>query len=316
MSNHKIAFKTKFGSHVYGTDGPESDTDYKGIFIPNIRDIVLGTAKNVHTENTKINKDEKNSSHDVDFSMYSLKKYLNFLCDGEVVAIDMLFTPCKHWDFWNEIWGHIQINKNRFISRNIKKYVGYCTGQAAKYGVKGSRLSAMKSTIEFLNTQPQWDNIGLAFSEKELLNFTERTPHVNVKVIGDARYLEVCGSCYGLQSGVGYSKDLIQQKYDAYGHRAKLAEKNEGVDWKAMSHAIRVCNQAEEILRTGYITFPRPEAEYLKNVKRGKLKFKAVQESLEEKLEVLDRAGEISKLPEKPDLEFMNDFIFDVYYSQ
>ncbi len=29
-----IIFKTLFGSHLYGTDTPESDYDEKGIFMP------------------------------------------------------------------------------------------------------------------------------------------------------------------------------------------------------------------------------------------------------------------------------------------
>ena len=30
----KILYLSKFGSHLYGTDTPESDSDFKGIFLP------------------------------------------------------------------------------------------------------------------------------------------------------------------------------------------------------------------------------------------------------------------------------------------
>lgn len=31
-----------FGSHLYGTDTPKSDTDYKGIFLPTKEQVFLG----------------------------------------------------------------------------------------------------------------------------------------------------------------------------------------------------------------------------------------------------------------------------------
>ena len=36
-----IVVKMKFGSHLYGTSTPLSDTDYKAVYIPEARDIIL-----------------------------------------------------------------------------------------------------------------------------------------------------------------------------------------------------------------------------------------------------------------------------------
>lgn len=35
-------FEMKFGSHLYGTSTPASDVDYKSIYLPTAREIVLG----------------------------------------------------------------------------------------------------------------------------------------------------------------------------------------------------------------------------------------------------------------------------------
>lgn len=40
-NNAKIVYITLFGSKLFGTDNPNSDTDYKGIFIPSKRDVLL-----------------------------------------------------------------------------------------------------------------------------------------------------------------------------------------------------------------------------------------------------------------------------------
>ena len=41
----KILFETKFGSHVYGTNTPLSDLDFKGIYQAEYRDIILNKAE-------------------------------------------------------------------------------------------------------------------------------------------------------------------------------------------------------------------------------------------------------------------------------
>ena len=46
MENKNFIIKSVFGSHLYGTDTPESDRDYKGIFIPSMEDCVLNQIKN------------------------------------------------------------------------------------------------------------------------------------------------------------------------------------------------------------------------------------------------------------------------------
>ena len=38
---HQIIMATRFGSHLYGTDTPASDTDIKGIFMPTKSEVLL-----------------------------------------------------------------------------------------------------------------------------------------------------------------------------------------------------------------------------------------------------------------------------------
>ena len=37
-----VIMKTVFGSHLYGLSTPESDMDFKGVFVPTAREIILG----------------------------------------------------------------------------------------------------------------------------------------------------------------------------------------------------------------------------------------------------------------------------------
>jgi predicted nucleotidyltransferase len=36
-----LIVEMRFGSHLYGTDTPESDLDLKGVYLPEARDILL-----------------------------------------------------------------------------------------------------------------------------------------------------------------------------------------------------------------------------------------------------------------------------------
>ncbi|EOU4524862.1 hypothetical protein ACOIZZ_001972 [Escherichia coli] len=44
--------KSYFGSHLYGTSTPESDVDFKEIFVPPARDILIGNVKEHMSKNT------------------------------------------------------------------------------------------------------------------------------------------------------------------------------------------------------------------------------------------------------------------------
>lgn len=70
--------KMQFGSHVYGTTNlPTSDLDYKAVYIPSIRDIILQRPKNTITSHTKKDYTAKNTAGDIDFAdevVYSIYK--------------------------------------------------------------------------------------------------------------------------------------------------------------------------------------------------------------------------------------------------
>ena len=56
-----IIVQMLFGSHLYGTNTPNSDTDMKGIFMPEANQILLGNIPKCMNFNTKKNSSEKNS---------------------------------------------------------------------------------------------------------------------------------------------------------------------------------------------------------------------------------------------------------------
>lgn len=68
--------------------------------------------------------------------------------------------------------------------------------------------------------------------------------------------LEVCNRKVQEHATLKEAHAMFKRIFDEYGQRALLAEKNEGVDWKAMMHATRVCHEAKELLLDHRITYP------------------------------------------------------------
>lgn len=72
---YKTLVEMEFGSHLYGLNTDNSDKDYKGIFIPTAKEILLGTAPKVIDTSTG-DKSSKNTKDDIDRHLYSLKKFI------------------------------------------------------------------------------------------------------------------------------------------------------------------------------------------------------------------------------------------------
>ena len=311
----------KFGSHLYGTDTPTSDLDYKGIYLPDARQIILGKAsKNISTSRPK-QEFEKNNKDDIDSETFSLKEYLKLLCEGQTVALDMLFSPESFHVFKGErydIFKKIYENKERLLSKGILSFIGYAQKQAAKYGIKGSRVRAVKDTMDFLSKipdqqslireiRPQLDSSGLF--KDEFINYV-MVPDPNGTMVS---YFEVCNRKFQMTNSVKYTLNVLNKIFNEYGQRAKLAQANDGVDWKALSHACRVNFEGQELLSTGNITFPCPERQLLLDIKIGKIPYKEVELLIENGLKELEEAQKVSILRDEPDYKWSEDFVYDVY---
>jgi hypothetical protein len=213
----------------------------------------------------------------------------------------------------------------------MSAFAGYCQGQAAKYGLKGSNLSGYEAAINlFTNTR---DNIkvGDLDIDKFVSNLSgENIKSLNGKEIPVAQIVEISNNKgvmekylqVGPKTKVPFNAkaslalEIYQKQYDNYGERAKLAQSNEGVDWKALMHAVRVCQEAIELCKTGFITFPRPEKDLLLQIRKGELPYTQVAEMIEAGLLELNEAKAASTLPEAPDYKWIEDFVVAVYERQ
>lgn len=303
----------KFGSHLYGLNTPTSDTDYKGIFMPSLPELLLGNYSKTIVTSTGP-EHERNSATDVDTEVVSLPQFIKHACTGETFAIDMLH--CNSPEISSPIWEDLVANRTKFYSKNLKAFAGYVKQQAAKYGVKGSRLADIKSAIDSLSIVDSDLTLDKVKDKLYYGKYAEWQSKPNPSAGHDNDYYVVNSKMYQSTNKVQYTIDRLQEMYDGYGHRAKLAEQNQGVDWKAMSHALRAGYQARDIYQYGDFSYPLKETEFLKQVKTGQLSFDVVSAELVRLVEEIEKLSEVSTLPSHVDAVFWNNWLLTVYKQQ
>lgn len=313
--------RLRFGSALYGTSTPTSDIDYKSVYIPDARDILLQRVKgSIANKRPKLS-GEKNFTGEVDEESYSLQRFLQLAAEGQTVSLDVLFAP--EWAMVDEPgweWREITENRDKLITKKSKAFIGYCYQQSAKYGVKGSRVSAAREALALLESAiaAHGTQAKLAMIERDMAKAVLLNEHMKIQFIANPTgtelpHWEVCGRKMPYTIRLGAAREIAQRLVDEYGQRALQAERNEGIDWKALSHAVRVGRQAIELLNTGYVTFPLPDAAHILDIKLGRITYQEVAGEIEGLLELVESAAAASKLPDKPDLQWIDDFVARIY---
>lgn len=305
----KLIVKMVFGSHLYGTATRESDQDFKGVFLPTGEQILLGRIPKSYNESTKKGSATKNESYDVDTEIYSLHYFIELACQSQTVALDMLHAPDRMLLECSPVWAAITLEKERFYTRNLKAFVSYARRQASKYGICGSRLNAAKEVIEYLKQEDPaiiLKGIWYRLPQGEHIHFL---PEPNPDGL---KQYQVVGKKFQETARVGYVLPILERFYSEYGKRAQQAAQNLGIDWKSISHAFRAAYQVRQLLTENTITFPLREAEFLKDVKQGKVDYTTqASPMLESLMDEVEKLSEASDLPEKPDRKYWDRFIID-----
>ena len=308
MEDGKMIVKMIFGSHLYGTATEDSDQDFKGVFLPTREQILLGRIPKSYNETTKKGSATKNRPDDVDTEIYSLHYFIELACQGQTVALDMLHAPDKILLACSPIWAAITLNRERFYTRNLKAFISYARRQAAKYGIKGSRLHAVSQVIQLLERLEVDEKLYKIWGQLPLgehLYMVDNSPN-------GIRQYQVCGKIIQENTKVGHVLKILKRFADEYGKRAQMAANNEGIDWKSISHAFRAAYQVRQLLTERTITFPLKEAKFLTDIKQGKVDY-TTQASpiLESLMDEVEKLSEASGLPEKVDRKYWNRFIID-----
>lgn len=307
------------GSHLYGTATSASDLDVQRVVVPDARAILLGRgidsrggfiiAKGPGTE---------------DATTHTLARFVTMLLEGQPIAVELLFAPERfHLEEPSLAFRRLQEARQILIPRTLAAFVGYCRRQAATYGAKGDRIRAAEAARELFakalerhGRQGRMERILAEGGHLPLLEAfpeaitTDLLPQANGRAL---EALVVCGRKMSERLSLVDAYRLVDSIVSSYGKRAQAAATAQGVDWKAMSHALRIGGQALELLTTGHLTLPRPDADYLRAIKTGQVGLETVRAEIDAILEHVEAAQQASVLPEQPDRELAEQIVLDTY---
>lgn len=303
IKGREIVVEMVCGSHLYKLNTPKSDTDYGGVYFPTSQEILTNKIL-PFIEVSRGPTHEKNTSNDVDSIFYSLPYFMDKLLKGDTGAMDMLHGRSDDWLFARRSWRTLVDNKHRFYSKSMSAFFGYVKKQAAKYGVKGSRIQESKEVLNFL------EGVDSSLRIIDVWDDLWEGEHCHKIGKGNDRMWVCCGKKMTALTKASHYIYMMGKFVERYGHRAKQAELNEGVDWKAVSHALRVGYQMKSIFMYGDYIYPLPQSVFIKDVKEGTLHYlndvAPVLEDLVDEVTVLAKA---SDLPEKPDYEWAMKYL-------
>lgn len=227
------------GSRLYGTNGPTSDWDIRGVTIAP-RDYWVGARKFQSTE-FKIQID----GAETDVVIYDIRRFMELSvvhCNPNIIET-LYVTP-----------------------------------------------SAI-SGVNPLHTTDQW-----IYYRRRIQSMISQKAHVSFEGYASSQI-----------------KKLLAKQANKSG-RQDLVEKF-GYDTKFMAHAFRLVRQGKRLLETGLIQFPHPDAQWLRDIRDGKV-FASEQHAIDSwKLEkqAMDEAVVHSPLPPTYDFSSYNHLLMEVF---
>jgi hypothetical protein len=305
----KIIAKCIHGSKLYGLDSEVSDTDYKAIFIPELRDLILMRAAKNET---------KKIAEDIEYEGFALQTFLRLASNSEDVTITMLHAPPNKVIVDSDVYLYLRENKKRFYTKRMFGALGYAKAQSAKYALRADRMNAVSRITEILKNA-QSKGVARIY---QIYDDLPEGPYFQKGVeernnTSDKRFFECAGKKVTATTAIDYALDIYQRLHDNYGDRVKIAANLDGKDYKSISHAFRTAYQLKSIYKNGGFEYPLQETDFIKQVKYGKINYLTgnLDEKLNELITEVENLADNSTYPEKINQEWLDNIILDCYES-
>jgi hypothetical protein len=315
---HTLLYLAKSGSHLFGTSTPRSDLDVKGVFLPSCESLYLQSAPQQFTRNTNTSDSGlKNSSDDVDVTVWSAQFWLKLVLRGDINAVSLLFShtnPDAVLDGTDA--GFLErlrdLDPTRLLSKQLSGMMGFAYSQAIKYTDKGKHLRAVRVAIGHLERASR----GLVsdVAPTILLEIADDSLAFERASETGSRQLVVLEKAFDFPARASWALEPLRDLERGYGKRARAAM-DAGVDFKAFSHSLRVLEEIRQLHLTGRVTYPHAHAfaTVMRDAKMGVYGYDKLVELLDEKLEAARAAEALSVLPEQSDHEYANAFLISLY---
>lgn len=324
----QVLFEVLYGSRLYGTSTPTSDTDLKTVYLPELSDVLLGkrlvnTKTRVGANGVPVPDDASMPADGVENEWIPFQVFVRDFVQGQTYAVEIayaLYAKFKGTPTSTREASWLMELVENFSNSEVYSMVGFAQKQTFDYVKRGQRLNEAVKVLDVLKRHESLLRTGghvvrldtpLAYCD-DAGNVVQSTVLDEVSrvcslPIGRSvnnrtmRTLELNGRSYLETTEVEHLCAQVQKLISKYGDRSTAAAETD-VDWKSISHAVRVYEQSIELLETGRITFPRKNAARLLEIKSGQVSLDEVKSELsrldEEVLQKIQASTVRKKTPE------------------
>ncbi|WP_171049107.1 nucleotidyltransferase domain-containing protein [Rhizobium sp. MHM7A] len=320
MTGNIIA-KITHGSRLFGTTTEKSDVDIKTVFVPGARDILLGRISTSNRDGTS-NVMGKNTSDDTDQDNHDLIKFMRLVEAGSPEGFELLFAPDHaHLVPPSSTWRTLQARSNEFIHADLVPFerlirktstivqVGEVEEDAARK-ICTLLYKLMEGTGRKKSVSPHIDDIVAAVGDPKIVRRDVREGRDGTS----HDVLAIAHKAVPVDESIGFAFKLansIATEAAANQARKTLAPEQ----WKHLSLAVRLSSEMIELLQTGMLTFPRPEREFLYEVKVGNVSMENVKDRLDLLAARIADAKQATSLPLLPNKETFENFVVEAHFD-
>uniref|UniRef100_UPI00389095C8 hypothetical protein n=1 Tax=Acinetobacter sp. TaxID=472 RepID=UPI00389095C8 len=286
-------------------------------------------------------KKESMPENGVETEFFPVQTFVRDFVAGQTYAVEIAhaylsYGPPAHGILYTSekpIYDFVKELVDNFGNAEVYSMVGFAMKQTFDYVKRGERLNAAKAVLAVVDKvvkpfagfapgsipEPRLDTIlGEATVLEHLVKATGLETEVLMGGNKPQNSLKLNGRNYMESTTLAHFHEQVVKMVKQFGDRSNAAAEKE-VDYKSLSHAVRVYEQAIELLETGKITFPRPNADYLRKVKQGevplddvKLKLSMLDESVQQMIEVSTMRKRTPEL-EKAAEDWLTEKLMDLY---
>lgn len=300
--NDRIHYLTLGGSLAYGTSTPQSDVDIRGFFLETQESILgLLPAKEefVYTE--------------TDTVLYSFKRFIKLLSDCNPNTIELIGTRDSEIIYQSDLAKEIRENYHLFLSKKaFKTFIGYANQQLRRLENALARDTYDQADKErhigkSIETQFLAGGMPDGISKE---SFTFETRDSDSEDFEKELYVSVHLDNVPLRDFLN-TQSVMQNTIRNFGKLNKRNHKKDEIHLnKHAMHLIRLHIMGAEILEKEIInTYREKEHDFLMSVRNGEVPYEDIFRMAQENEEKLKKACENSKLPDKPRMEEINDFV-------
>ena len=337
----KVIFETLAGSHLYGTNTPESDVDIRGVFIPP-KPYFLGFQ---HIEQQNVGGD--------DTVYFEIRKFLKLAVDCNPNIVELLFVPPDKWRIGTQEWETIYANRKLFLSKKARwTFSGYAIAQLHRikqhrvwllnppkgqpkrsdFGLPEDKALITKDQIGAFNAllamyletithdHPLKTQLEELVETRDFLGIVQSFANMPIEITKAILPVDE-----NLMEAVHREKRYAQalREYNQYEEwkknrnvaRAEL-ESRYGFDTKHGAHLYRLVTEGEELLKDCNITLPRPDTDLLKEIRAGRYSYDGLMELVGDVDVRFNKLYETSTLPHKSNVTGVDEMCQDIVSKQ